>query len=278
MANSPLEKFLVALLSSALGIFLFYYFKRKSQFTLPKESRKGIHGLYPIAAFAFYFLFVFLSIKIAPPLFDKRPEEIITTIGLIEAFRLSFLALIYAIILIKSADMIRQTIWGSTVAALWDDVKRALVCFITVLPISHAIYLFLDLAIRYLFQIDELPEQIVVKMIKAALPYPKVIVLYSVITVVLAPIVEEMLFRGFLQSWLRSFLSPKIAIAFSSLFFTIVHYSVAQGLGNIPILGSIFILACFLGFIYEKQKSLASAIILHALFNGGNLISILLIE
>jgi uncharacterized protein len=77
---------------------------------------------------------------------------------------------------------------------------------------------------------------------------------------VLAPVLEEMLFRGIM---LRSFLSqyPRWqAIFTSALIFGIAHFNIYQ-----------FVLATwlgiFLGWLYERTKSLIPGIVLHAVIN-----------
>lgn len=85
----------------------------------------------------------------------------------------------------------------------------------------------------------------------------------SVITlVVVAPFVEEMLFRGlFLRSFLWNY-TPARAIAFSSFLFGLAHLNVYQ-----------FIIASILGllsgWLYFRTRSLWPSIFAHAAYNGG---------
>lgn len=81
-----------------------------------------------------------------------------------------------------------------------------------------------------------------------------------VATCVIAPVVEEMLFRGIL---LRAFLQqyPRgAAIGYSALFFGAAHMNVYQ-----------FVLAFWigllLGWLYERSRSLVPCIVLHAAVN-----------
>ena len=95
----------------------------------------------------------------------------------------------------------------------------------------------------------------------------------SIITVI--PITEEILFRGFLQSWLkRRFQSHWIGIIIASLIFAFFHFSFAQGLTNIELLGSLFFLSCAIGISYEKQQSLWTPIAFHSIFNLTSLVLI----
>ena len=91
--------------------------------------------------------------------------------------------------------------------------------------------------------------------------------------IILVPITEEFLFRGLLQSWLKQKLrSPLCSILFSSGIFVFFHYSSQLGLSNIPLLSSLFVLSCMLGYLYERQHSLWAPIGLHCFFNFMSLL------
>ncbi|SCA63487.1 hypothetical protein SCG7086_AS_00180 [Chlamydiales bacterium SCGC AG-110-P3] len=121
-------------------------------------------------------------------------------------------------------------------------------------------------------------EQVAVQFFRATLGDP-VLFWSTVLTlVVVVPIVEECLFRMMLQSWLRQLFSMKGAVVVASLVFSIFHFAVAQGVANVHLLASLFLLSCFLGFVYERQRSLWAPIALHAAFNGTSILTMLLFE
>lgn len=87
----------------------------------------------------------------------------------------------------------------------------------------------------------------------------------GVLVIVFAPIAEELFFRGFFYGSLRGQLgAPGAAIA-SSLVFALVHFTSAQTLSLLPLLGVLGLLFCFL---YERTGSLYPCIALHALNNA----------
>jgi membrane protease YdiL (CAAX protease family) len=87
-----------------------------------------------------------------------------------------------------------------------------------------------------------------------------------ILTVLVGPVLEEMLFRGFFQTMIRSFLTkPWLSIVISSFLFATVH----QNTGHWP---ALFALALCLGYAYEKSGSLFRPIFIHALFNGSTII------
>jgi len=81
--------------------------------------------------------------------------------------------------------------------------------------------------------------------------------------VVVAPLIEELIYRVVFQSWLEEVLPPFAAIMTSSLVFSFVH--------GFPDCIPLFPLAFLLGTLFYYRRSYASVVITHALFNGINL-------
>ena len=93
--------------------------------------------------------------------------------------------------------------------------------------------------------------------------------------VVGAPIVEETIFRGFLQSAARRLLgSPWVAIVLTSALFALVHWFSLSG-GRYAMI-VIFALSLGLGAAFERTKSIAVPMVMHALFNGSQIALVLL--
>ena len=157
---------------------------------------------------------------------------------------------------------------------LLQDFLYAVGAWIIAFSLVFALQRILQLMLAYFFHIFELPDQVAVYILKMTLQYPLYLLFTLTTIVLLAPLVEELLFRGFLQSYFRRYLSAQWAIVLTSLIFALFHFSVAQKMSNIPILLSLFTLALFLGWLYEKQRSLIAPIALHILFNGVNAIQL----
>ncbi|MBN2589895.1 MAG: CPBP family intramembrane metalloprotease [Sedimentisphaerales bacterium] len=89
-------------------------------------------------------------------------------------------------------------------------------------------------------------------------------------TIVVVPFFEEMLFRGLLQTMIRSNLyfykyAAWIAILMTSVFFAITHANPSHW----PVL---FVLSMAIGYSYEKSGSLFRPVFMHMLFNGSAII------
>ena len=122
----------------------------------------------------------------------------------------------------------------------------------------------------------EVYEQTAVAYLKLALESP-ILLTSTLLTILLsAPILEELLFRGLLQTYFKQYLGKKTAILAASFFFAFFHLNAAQGIGNIPLFLSLFFFGGFLGFIYEKQGSLIASISLHITFNTISTLRIIL--
>lgn len=81
------------------------------------------------------------------------------------------------------------------------------------------------------------------------------------LVVVLAPIVEELVFRGILQRWLMLHMPAIGAIMLTSLFFALYHLSIWAAPLNIA-------LGACCGYLAHRCKTLYPAIVLHMLYNA----------
>lgn len=88
--------------------------------------------------------------------------------------------------------------------------------------------------------------------------------------VIIAPLIEEMVFRGVFQTSLihlcRETRWPALIIA--STVFSMIHWSVVAWQGLVPL----FVLGLVFGYLYERTGSLLSPILAHAVFNAANII------
>lgn len=82
-----------------------------------------------------------------------------------------------------------------------------------------------------------------------------------ILTAVIVPIIEEVIFRGVIYRWLRRFSSMGMAIALSSLVFGMVH-------GITHLIPALTVLGLVLAWSYERTGSLWVPILIHGVFNG----------
>ncbi|NGX28529.1 MAG: hypothetical protein K940chlam1_00710 [Candidatus Anoxychlamydiales bacterium] len=158
------------------------------------------------------------------------------------------------------------------------DALIGIASWLLIFPIVSFFASILDVFIFVVFKVRKIPEQMAIDFIKSTMSHPFLFIIALISIIIIAPILEEFLFRGVLQNFLKKYLKRSYAILLTSVIFAFAHYSYAQKLANITILGSLFVLAVFLGFLYEKQKSLISPIFLHATFNTISLLNLIFIK
>lgn len=158
-------------------------------------------------------------------------------------------------------------------APIVDWIVGALTWFLG-FPVVAVVGELCDLIIYFFFGMQPY-EQVAVRYLKMTLGSAPLLAIALFTILVAAPLIEEFLFRGMLQTWIKNHLGTKAAILLSSMFFALFHVAGSQGLGNISLALSLFSFACFLGFIYEKKGSLFASIGLHMTFNAVSTFRIL---
>lgn len=89
------------------------------------------------------------------------------------------------------------------------------------------------------------------------------------LAVVIAPVAEELVFRGYLYTVLKRFFGALPSLVFNGVLFGLVHV-------NAPALVPLFLLGCAFTIAYEVTGSLFVPMAMHALFNAINLVAVLL--
>jgi membrane protease YdiL (CAAX protease family) len=98
-----------------------------------------------------------------------------------------------------------------------------------------------------------------------------VIIYLGIIAGIIAPISEELFFRGFLYPALRTRIGKIGAILISSLIFSLLHMEIATIL-------PIFVLGVLFAWLYEKTADISVAIFVHSLHNSATLIGLLMVR
>ena len=85
-------------------------------------------------------------------------------------------------------------------------------------------------------------------------------IIYFILMVIITPIAEEIIYRGFLFNLLLKKYSVKIALIVSSLIFAFFHLRFAG-------IGFLFVYGLFFGYVYYKTNSLIAPILAHFTIN-----------
>ena len=82
---------------------------------------------------------------------------------------------------------------------------------------------------------------------------------------IVAPIAEEVIFRGYLYPVAKKYSGPWVGMLFSSLVF-------AAGHGNVPLMLPLFLLGMIMAYSYEKTGSILAPISIHFCFNSATVL------
>lgn len=103
---------------------------------------------------------------------------------------------------------------------------------------------------------------------------PTTIALAFVVAAVVAPLVEEALFRGVLYQWLRGHLGVAPAVVLDGLLFASAHL-VSGVAGLWKLLPVLFVMGCVLCLTFQRTRSLFASMLLHGANNGLAIVALL---
>jgi membrane protease YdiL (CAAX protease family) len=149
------------------------------------------------------------------------------------------------------------------------DLAAALAHLLAVMPLVFAMILLVAHLGKTVsgpeYEIPQHQELQNIEQTTAALP--QILILIS--TILIVPLFEELFFRGFVQTTIRSFVHrPWVAVIAASLIFVAFHADLAHW-------PALLILGLCMGYAYEKSGSLFRAIFIHAMFNSLGALSAL---
>jgi membrane protease YdiL (CAAX protease family) len=135
----------------------------------------------------------------------------------------------------------------------WTTLRKIPFELLFILVFTVPAMIVVNEAIVSLIPMSEEIEESFANMVTPSLP--------SFLTVVVAaPVLEELLCRGIVLRGLLSHLSPYKAVAYSALFFAVMHLNPWQGIAA-------FIIGCVSGAVYCKTRSILPSIFIHLLNN-----------
>lgn len=270
----------LAIAFGILASLVLYFAGRAGYFSFQREEMKWqfpIRWHHVLSVFVMYFAVVIFLVpllsSILRPFLTYSPAIALATwLNFLTSF------IILAAIALYCSAIPREVAWKmwrrSDRPYFFQDMGFALLSFVIAFPVVIFLNEVFDLLLYHFFQVAELPDQLAVRFLKMTFQYPSYLFLSIVTVVLFAPMLEEVLFRGFLQSFIRQHLGSKWAIFITAFCFSVFHYSPEQGASNFSIISSLFAIALFLGFVYEKRGSLAASISLHVLFNAINVLNL----
>jgi membrane protease YdiL (CAAX protease family) len=145
-------------------------------------------------------------------------------------------------------------------------MSAAVVAALT-LPVAWPLALMASVIFSFLIQQppQEIAHDVLRRLIEDELSSWSIIM--AGLAIFIAPLVEELAYRGILQYGLVGGGIPRwIAICGTSIVFAAMHWDSADPNAVI----ALFVLSLGLGWVYEKTGRLTAPIVMHMLFNAGN--------
>jgi len=273
------------ILSGILALFICALAYQKGFFHLPEGQwkEKSLRLLDPLVAFVIFFV---VNLILTPNIYSLL-KYLFPEMPILGYFSwITFLTYSITILGLVAylSKMDSKTLKGMIKSeflekqSIFMDILMGILACIIVTPVTIFFGLSLELILTKVFTITFLPDQSAVAFLKKALNYPAYFIPAALTVSILAPVMEELLFRGFLQSYLRKFLRCNWAIILSSIVFALFHFNLQQKEANFLIIPILFIMGLMLGFIYERQRSLYASISLHATYNIMNIVNIIILK
>jgi membrane protease YdiL (CAAX protease family) len=267
------EQLFWIVLLCVLSFIAFRVIKKKQLATVTNTALEFISLKDVVINFGAY---IALSAFAAPYVFKKLYHIYIKApLETISLFQMFFMTLVASFILIylkaKNIHFFKKT------EPFFEILIKAVLYLLVIFPIVSLIGQICDTFLYLAFDVTGY-EQMAVTFLKKTAKVPLALFASIVSIVILAPITEELLFRGFLLNFLQNRFGIKIALVVSGVLFAIFHFSISQGFGNVSLLAALSFFGIMLGIMYHKHKSLIYPILLHGLFNLLSTLRILFVE
>ncbi|MCK5849584.1 MAG: CPBP family intramembrane metalloprotease [Kiritimatiellae bacterium] len=160
--------------------------------------------------------------------------------------------------------------FGIRPGLLWLSIKQGLVIYLAALPVVIFYSMLYIATIEYLGYPTKESQEIIKTILDPSLSLGGQIYLV-IVAVALAPLVEEMVFRGVLIPALLKKVRLSLAISVVSLLFAAIHF-------HVPSLVPLFLIATAFSLGYLYSGSIIVPIVMHATFNLINLAAIFILK
>jgi membrane protease YdiL (CAAX protease family) len=238
------------LVGAVLGIG---FFQRQIQFLRRQPGDHIITERYQFAdAFMIGGTVLFLLISIAAAV--ESPGQVVTTAGIIQSavFYLVILLGLLSFLIVRGLSPLE--LFGLRRSGAGHYFLLGLGGLILCYPL-----IFLAQLISYEIAGHPPPQPIVLFLLGAESWTDRLAVIF--VAVLVAPLVEEFIFRGYLFGVLQKWTGRWWALGLTSFVFAGIH-------GHLPSFAGLFVLGLFLGVLYLRSGSLWIPIAIHAVFNA----------
>jgi uncharacterized protein len=162
--------------------------------------------------------------------------------------------------------------WGLGMGKIARRLGMAVLIFVAIWPVCYGMLYLTRLLLWYVWGVEAPPEHAALLALRSSDVglYTKIMI--GLNAIVLAPLAEELFFRGLLQSAMARWSgSPWVGVAAAALAFGAVHMQVADTVPAMIVFGAI------LAVTYARTGSLTLVLLVHAVFNAKNVLQAVLL-
>lgn len=236
------------LVSGLLSVVSVVFYRRVMPPGRPAGSIPLPYG-WPDALFALLLIAWFVS-----NLLGSQGREVVITAPMLVAnavFTGLLLVCLAAFLVFRSLNPLK--IFGLNLPGFRRSVAIAPLALLAALPVIYFVH-----ALSHRAFGEPPPQPLVQFLMQNAGWNDRLLLAFTAIVV--APVSEEVIFRGYLYGTFRRYAGRGWALGVSAVIFAAIH-------AHLPALGGLLVLAVVLTLIYEYTTSLWGPIVLHALFN-----------
>ncbi|HEY8240607.1 MAG TPA: type II CAAX endopeptidase family protein [Kiritimatiellia bacterium] len=185
---------------------------------------------------------------------DIDPEQLLIVV---QSATFHWTALAVTIVWLKVKGIPWASAFGLRLRELPARVGQGVILLLATMPVLIFYTLLYGLVLQATGQ-DVAQQEVAYAISEAASPVMRGYFFF--LAVVLAPLAEEILFRGVVMVALAKRLGAAAAITVTSLLFAVMH-------GHVPSIVPLFILSVALSLAYICTESLLVAVVMHGIFN-----------
>ncbi len=200
-----------------------------------------------------------------PPDMDEALLAPLSTVVGLALFALSSSVCVVVIFQMVTVRGQRLEVLGLRAQGFWKGLFQGCVIYLLALPTTFAVIWGWSQLLELLHVEPEIQEPVL--RFQEALKNGEVLapLAIALVAVGVAPVIEELIFRGVLFRWLQARVGTGAGVFLSALIFSIVHW-------NLLALLPVFVLGLLLALLFHRTGSLWAAMSLHASFNLGSLL------
>ena len=229
---------------------------------LPPSGRVSTSHYQPIDLLGIGFIYsVFFSLVIGTIRASGKTEHVIRVDSIIQSIVFQFITA--GIVTAFVISRIRPVVW---LGLKWSDWRWVFLIAPSTVMVMLLFFSGLQFSgfMKWIESFGIETVQNSVKMLQTSND-PALLGLMVIAAVIVAPICEEIVFRGYFYSASKKFAGPWAAGLCSALVFGAAH-------GDFAALLPLFVFGCVLAYIYEKTGSLWAPVAVHCSFNGTTVV------